>query len=204
LIDNFKKGLFLVKDTIEDEKTKKEVVVKTIDEIVKPRLEDLTSNTSKLADKWYKSKFEAVKAAANSTKGTFGEELTVNLIKNIIGMNAEIINGGIGDFDILTETSIKIEHKLATEDTNGKFQFNSLKKDADYDYAFCLGVSPNDMWFMVVPKDEIKKLTTSMNPGTEVYKLTGSKKLVKSNTVTSREMFPLTPENFKREVSKIV
>lgn len=177
--------------------------MRTIDEVVAPLLEKL-ENTVESENKWHGSKHEIVNKAPNSTKGTFGENFTSDMIENICGVKSNIINGGIGDFDILTETGIKIEHKLATEDTNGKFQFNSLKKDADYDYAFCLGVSPNDMWFMVVPKDEIKKLTTSMNPGTEVYKLTGSKKTVKSNTVTTREMFPLTPENFKREVSKIV
>ena len=175
--------------------------MKTIDEVVAPLLEKLAG---RVEDKWYKSKYEVVKAAANTPKGDFGEEVTTDLIKEIIGMHAEIINGGIGDFDILTDSKVTFEHKLATEDTNGKFQFNSLKKDADYDYAFCLGVCPNDMWFMVVPKNEIKKLTTSMNPGTEVYKLTGSKKPVKYDTVTSREMIPLTPENFKREVSRIV
>ena len=173
----------------------------TIDKVVTPLMKKLAL---RVEDKWYKSKYEVVKLAALTPKGDFGEEVCVGLIKKLIGMTAEIINGGIGDFDILTDSGIKFEHKLATEDSKGKLQFNSLKKDADYDYAFCLGVCPNDMWFMIVPKNEIKKLTTSMNPGTEVYKLTGSKQPVKYDTVTPREMIPLTPENFTREVSKII
>ena len=112
--------------------------MKTIDEVVTPLLEKLAG---RVEDKWYKSKYEVVKAAANTPKGDFGEEVTTDLIKEVVGMHAEIINGGKGEFDILTASEVTFENKLATEDTNGGFQFNGLKKDVEYDYAFCLGLS---------------------------------------------------------------
>jgi hypothetical protein len=174
-------------------------------EFAKPLLEKLAKKVAE-EEKWHNSKYEIVNKAKNTTKGTFGEEFTAEMIKDVFSIAADIIDGGIGDFDILTGINYnkKIEHKLACEDTNGKFQFNSLKKDADYDYAFCLGVSPNNFWFMIVSKDEVKNLTTSMNPGTTVYKLTGSKKPIRAGTKTVKSILPLTVENFKKEIAKIV
>ena len=171
--------------------------MKTIDEVVTPLLEKLAG---RVEDKWYKSKYEVVKAAANTPKGDFGEEVTTDLIKEVVGMHAEIINGGKGEFDILTASEVTFENKLATEDTNGGFQFNGLKKDVEYAYAFCLGVSPNDLWFGIWSKKEVEELTTSMTKdGEDSFKLSARK-----SPSAKYSVMPLTPENFKREVSKIV
>ena len=175
-----------------------ESAMNIIDEVVDPLIEELAGRRT---DKWYKSKYEEVRIAENTPKGDFGEKVTTNLIKKIIGIYAEIINGGKGEFDILTKSGIKIEHKLATEDVGGKFQFNGIKKDVNYDHVFCLGVSPNDLWFGIWSKKEVeKRLTTVMMSGAEDgFKLSATKK---PNATYS--VMPLTPENFKREVSKIV
>jgi len=170
----------------------------TIDEVVTPLLKELAGRHT---DNWYKSKYEVVRIAENTPKGDFGEKVTTNLIKEIIGMYAEIINGGKGEFDILTESEVTIEHKLATEDTSGGFQFNGIKKDVNYDHVFCLGVSPNNLWFGIWSKKEVEeKLTTVMMSGAEDgFKLSATKKPNAKYSV-----MPLTVENFKREVSKIV
>jgi len=169
----------------------------TIDEMIAPLMERLAT---RVEDKWIKSKYEVVKAAAMTPKGDFGEEVTATLIKELVGMPAEIINGGKGEFDILTESKVKFENKLATEDTSGGFQFNGLKKDVDYDYAFCLGVSPNDLWFGIWTKKEMEGLTVSMTKdGSDSFKLSARK-----SPRGKYSVIPLTPENFKREVSRIV
>jgi hypothetical protein len=168
-----------------------------IEKIISPLLEKLAG---RVEDKWYKSKYEVVKAAANTPKGDFGEEVTATLIKEIIGMNAKIINGGKGEFDILTNSGIKFENKLATEDTSGGFQFNGIKKDVIYDYVFGLGVSPNDLWFGIWSKKEMENLTTSMTKdGSDSFKLSARK-----TSGAKYSLLPLTLEKFKREVSKIV
>ena len=170
---------------------------KTIDFIVTPLLEKLAE---RVEDKWYKSKYEVVKLAANTPKGDFGEEVTTELIKELVGVGANIINGGKGEFDILTDSEVTFENKLATEDTNGAFQFNGLKKDVNYDYAFGLGVSPNDLWFGIWSKEEVERLTVSMTKdGSDSFKLTARK-----SPRAKYSVMPLTPENFNREVSKIV
>jgi hypothetical protein len=171
--------------------------MKTIDEVVTPLLEKLAG---RIEDKWYKSKYEVVKAAANTPKGDFGEEVTAALIEEIIGMDAGIINGGKGPFDILIASKVTFENKLATEDTSGGFQFNGLKKDVNYDYTFCLGVSPNDLWFGIWSKKEVEELTVSMTKdGSDSFKLSARK-----SPRAKYSVMPLTLENFKREVSKIV
>jgi hypothetical protein len=121
--------------------------------------------------KWMDSKYEKVKHMSNTGKGKFGENFTTRLL-NKIGVIAEVINGGIGDFDIfLKEFDIKMEHKLATEDVSGAFQFNGLDKNKDYDYVFCLGVSPNDLFFDILPKKAMMNLTTNMTKAGGGFKL---------------------------------
>ena len=141
-----------------------------------------------------------VKDAPTTIKGTFGEELVALFMDKIVGVPTEIIDGGKGPYDLRTQSNVTFEVKLATEDSHGGFQFNGLKKDVEYDYAFCLGVSPNELWFGIWPKKDVKELTTSMSKnGSDTYKLTARK--------TANAKYPvilLTEESFYREVSKIV
>lgn len=126
-------------------------------------------------DKWKNSKHESIKRASTTAKGNFGQELT-SLVLNKIGYKADVIDGGIGDFDILLyDLDIRIEHKLATQDTNNKFQFNAIDKDKKYDYVFCLGITPEDIYFDVVSKNWIiNNVTTHMTKAEGGYKMTKS------------------------------
>jgi len=167
-----------------------------MESIIKEELEYLATRNE---DKWQGSKYEVVKRADMTPKGDFGERVTEKML-NEAGISAKIINGGKGEFDILlTDKGIKLEHKLATEDTNSSFQFNGIKKDVTYDYAYCLGVSPNKLWFGIFPKSTCDQLTVAMTKdGEDSYKLTAR---------PGRGRYPLmelNTENFLREVNKIV
>lgn len=167
-----------------------------MEDIIKEELQYLATRNE---DKWHGSKYEVVKRADMTPKGDFGERVTEKMFKKA-GISAKIINGGKGEFDILLEDAgIKLEHKLATEDTNKSFQFNGIKKDVNYDYAYCLGVSPNKLWFGIFPKSTCNDLTVAMTKnGEDSYKLTAK---------PERGRYPLmelTPENFLQEVNKIV
>lgn len=143
--------------------------------------------------KWVGSKYIAVKESSTTAKGVFGQNYTNDLL-NEMGIKSEIINGGIGDFDLEIEKSVKIEHKLATEDTHESFQFNGFMKRADFDFAFCLGVSPNELYFKVITKDRVNKLTTHMyKKGGDGFKYTEKKK----------NMFQLTEENILKEFRRL-
>ena len=124
--------------------------------------------------KWAGSKYEVIKNLSTTHKGDFGEDLITDLL-NEISVKSKRINKGKGTFDVLAG-SIKLEIKTATEDTNGNFQFNGIKKDVDYDFVVCLGVSPDELWFSIFSKEDCQALTTSMvKDGSETFKLTASK-----------------------------
>lgn len=144
--------------------------------------------------KWSGSKYESVKYLTNTDKGNFGEDFTTELL-NEIEYDAERVNKGIGDFDILIKrANIKLEHKLATEDVNDCFQFNGLDKNKNYDYVFCLGVTPNEIFFNIYPKSDVIKLTTKMSKAGGGYKI----------TVRNCNMIPLTAETLKNKMKELI
>lgn len=135
--------------------------------------------------KWTDSKYERIKFMSTTDKGNFGENFTTELLNNI-GIKAERVNRGIGDFDILlSKYDIKLEHKLATEDVNNSFQFNAFDKNKNYDYVFCLGVSPNELLFDIIEKSYILSLTTRMTKAEGGYKMTTRKDALLSLTVSN-------------------
>jgi hypothetical protein len=135
----------------------------------------LASLPESAKSKWFGSKYEKVKYASTTDKGSlFGEALIVAVF-TLIGVTATIVNKGKGSFDILAAGK-RWEVKLATEDVNDKFQFNGIKKGVDYDYVICLGVAPNDLWFNIFSKVQCQQLSTPMSKdGSDTYKLTASK-----------------------------
>ena len=156
--------------------------------------EKTITQTKGMHPKWVDSKYAVIKGMTNTDKGNFGENFTTEFL-NQIGFSAERINGGIGDFDILLkESGITLEHKLATEDVGGGFQFNGLSKEKKYDYAFCLGVSPNEMRFNIYPKTSLEKLTTNMSKG-----VVGSFK----HSVPKKKLIPLTESALKEKIKEL-
>lgn len=155
----------------------------TIKRIVNKHLKVLAES---LENKWTGSTYEVLKLASPTEKGDWGEDTTTDIVNKILKIEAKRINKGKGPFDILLTVILKtIEHKLATEDTNGGFQFNGLRKDNKYDFAFLLGVSPEKLWFQMYRKKDLK-LTTSMTSG-------GSDSFKKS--IPLKKMIPLTAKN---------
>ena len=149
--------------------------------------------------KWANSKYRIIKEASTTAKGNFGENFT-NKLLNSLGVDSEIINGGVGDFDILVNKSIKLEHKIATEgNKNENFQFNHIRKDCFYDYAFCLGVTPDGFKFKIVPKSQCLKLTTHMTSPKKSIIKDDSYKL----TISKKNMIDVTEENILNELTRI-
>jgi hypothetical protein len=170
--------------------TLKEDVMKDLIESVYIKLVSAMPTESK----WTDSKYERIKLMPTTAKGNFGENFTTKLLNNI-GINAKRVNGGIGDFDILlSDYGIKLEHKLATEDTSNSFQFNALDKNKNYDYVFCLGISPNELLFDIIEKSYVLSLTTRMTKADGGYKM----------TIRNDALFSLTVSNLKRKLKGII
>jgi len=133
-------------------KTQKDLVQKIIEEVI---------SQSCSQKKWLGSKNEKIKSLSLTEKGTIGEKILEAHINNINGdYKAEFPEIRKGDYDIrginITKNIVKdFEVKLATEDSNGGFQFNAMKLDAEYDFLFCLGISPETEWFQIISKENL-------------------------------------------------
>ena len=134
--------------------------MKKLDKMIKDSMVTLNRSSQ---DKWTDARFSEVKSSTMTAKGDFGEELTTSVL-NELGLEARRVNQGIGEFDIIMGEWL-IEHKLATEDSTGSFQFNGIKKNVTYDIVFCLGVSPNDISFTILTKEDAMDLGVSMTKG---------------------------------------
>ena len=148
------------------------------------------------------------KVADNTPKGDGGEEIVAGIFqwhydKVYAGYDVDIkvVGGDKGDYDVIITVSelditIKIEVKTATEDSNGKFQWNGLKKGIDYDYAFGLGVRPDSFDFAIQSRQYLEEtLTTNMSRDVK-----GSYKW--SSTLRDNVM-NLTEENFTQRLEEL-
>ena len=112
-----------------------------------------------------------------------------------------MVNKGKGEFDIEVYIQsenrvITFEVKTATEDVNGSHQFNGLKKDVNYDFAFLFGVAPEDFFFKIEPKQYLcENMTTNMSKDVE-----GSYK----HTLSQTKLLKYTPQNLYDELLKKV
>lgn len=143
--------------------------------------------------------------ASNTEKGDSGEELVrqvlYSICKTLFGeVEIVIVNKGKGEYDIKmtiisTGESVTFEVKTATKDTKKSYQFNGIKKNIDYDFIFCLGVSPDNFYFKISSKQHIcPKLTTLMSknvPGCYKYSRHESK------------LIELTPINLFNELKVV-
>jgi hypothetical protein len=134
----------------------------------------------------YSSKTKQGDAGESVCRSTF-ELLFSYLYGNDVECN--IVNKGKGDFDILIfipslNKEIRVEVKTATEDVNGSHQFNGLKKNIGYDYAFLFGVAPDSYFFQVESRDHLAQvMTTNMSKNVEgAWKYTLSQKYLKEFT----------------------
>jgi|TARA_B100000035_G_C20781362_1_gene457009 hypothetical protein len=130
------------------------------------------------------------KISDNTPKGDAGEEIVGGIFKELYSelyegytVKVDIVGAEKGDYDVIVtveelDITIKIEVKTATLDSNGKFQWNGLKKGIDYDYAFGLGVRPDDYIFAIQSRKHLEdRLTTNMSRDVEgSYKWTSIKK----------------------------
>tara|TARA_B100001996_G_scaffold340066_1_gene293408 strand:- start:14 stop:574 length:561 start_codon:yes stop_codon:yes gene_type:complete len=167
----------------------------------------------RISDKWFNSDGTPKvnypwKIADNTPKGDGGEEIVAGIFqwhydKVYAGykVDVKVVGGDKGDYDVIItvaelDITIKIEVKTATEDSNGKFQWNGLKKGIDYDYAFGLGVRPDSFDFAMQSRQYLEEtLTTNMSRDVK-----GSYKW--SSTLRDNVM-NLTEENFIQRLEEL-
>jgi hypothetical protein len=129
-------------------------------DIVSETINEKFNQKNQIHLKWEGSKNANIMELTPTERGTTGELILERHISNISHLESEEPETRKGDYDVLghntmTDNYATFEVKTATEDQGGGFQFNGMKKDAEYDYLFCLGISPNDEYFLVIHKDDL-------------------------------------------------
>lgn len=133
------------------------------------------------ASKWVGSPFEAVKRVSNTKVGSVGQDFLEDFATGLglrvrFPVNAQGKRAARGPWDIELE-GITFELKTATEDVNGKYQFNHIRYHRPYDAVVCLGISPTDIVFGLWSKADVAtgragRLVPMEKNGNASYKLT--------------------------------
>lgn len=137
------------------------------------------------APKWINAEFSGIKVVSNTKVGAVGQDFIEKICEKLkfevefpLNDKGERMTQSPWDIKI---NSISFELKTASEDINGKFQFNHIRYHRKYDAVLCLGVSPNNLYFGIWSKSDVTtgkagNLVSMEKNANASYKLTKSPK----------------------------
>lgn len=132
-------------------------------------------------NKWDNGIFKSIKTISNTKVGDVGQDFIEQLCIQLgiqhefpLNANGERLTQNPWDIKIM---GIEFELKTATEDTNGKFQFNHIRYHRQYDALMCLGISPERIYFNIWSKAQVTtgragRLVSMERGANASYKLT--------------------------------
>ncbi len=142
----------------------------------------------------YNSIFSKIKDFEANAIGQIGEEYARKICRSITTIDQNNDDTVHNEFDISTESAVKVEVKTARLGKKGTFQFNGIEPRRNYDYILCLGICLDKVVYRIFSHKDIKyihdvrkyfveqndkfcKQLVQMNPDNLVsYKLTTSLK----------------------------
>lgn len=164
-------------------------------------------NNNKNDDKWANAPFEGIKLVSNTAVGSVGQTFVRNVC-NELGINNEppITSKGKEAYTNPWDLKIKnvtFEIKTASEDTQGRYQFNHVRLHRDYNALLCIGISPDNIYFQVWTKAEIAtgvagKLTNMEKGGASDFKLSKSRSSLLPINDFKTKITTFIEENFKK------
>jgi hypothetical protein len=102
---------------------------------------------------WEGSPFRWIKSRPSRQVGKIGEELVAGWCS---GRGFKVRKSGNSDADRIVEGH-RVEIKFSTLWTDNKiYKFQQIR-DQEYDFCFCLGVSPFDVHAWFIPKSELRE-----------------------------------------------
>lgn len=147
--------------------------------------------------KWEGHDFHNLKLMSTTEKGNMGEDFLSNILKKCGYENVEVVKGRRGQYDVEIKdapNTAQFEVKVATEDIHSNFQFNGVRYDTNYTHLFCLGISPNDIKYLIINKNDLNQHTlVSMAKGSNAsFKLTKSKDVLRNFNIFNEEIKEVT------------
>ncbi len=138
---------------------------------------------SVFSKKWAGHKFEVLKFISTTEKGDIGEDFLATLLDKCGYKYIEVVTGHRGQYDVAIKDKtgknvVEFEVKVATEDVNSHFQFNGIRYDTKYTHLFCFGISPDDISYIIINKNDLNKhsMVSMAKNSNASFKLTKSKK----------------------------
>ena len=125
--------------------------------------------------KWLNAPLGGIKTLSNTHVGKVGEDF-IKLWCHAHNLSWSLPSSTQSPWDIRIE-SITFEIKSATEDGNGRFQFNHIRRHREYGGLICLGVAPDEIRFDAwgkgtVVEDRAGRLATMDKESAATFKLT--------------------------------
>lgn len=108
--------------------------------------------------RWVGKRFGILKLASTTEKGDIGEDFVAELLRKCGYDDVTTVKGRRGHYDIsavIDGKEVKFEVKVATQDTNGNFQFAGIRYDTQYTHLFCLGITPDKIGFLIIQKQDL-------------------------------------------------
>ena len=159
-------------------------------------LERLMANKQSVLEAWKDKPFEKMKLIFMTEKGDIAEDFLAELLTTHDYDEVKVEKERRGDYDVSLGDSVFFEVKAATQDTNGNFQFNDIRYDTKSTHLFCLGITPDNLYYLLINKTELhsdKYNMVSMSRGSN-----SSFKLLRR--IAQMNEF----ENFKGDVEKAI
>ena len=125
--------------------------------------------------KWLNVPLGGIKTLTNTHVGKVGEDF-IMLWCQTHNLAWSLPSSTQSPWDIRIE-SITFEIKTATEDVNGRFQFNHIRRHREYDAVLVLGVAPDEIRFDAwgkgtVVEDRAGRLVTMDKESAATFKIT--------------------------------
>lgn len=101
---------------------------------------------------WVDSPFEWLMRAPSATKGAVGKRLAASWAE----ARGIRVNSGTGTDGDRIMNGAKVQIRMSTPWENGPYKFQQIR-DLDFDYLFCLGVSPHSVHAWLFPIHLLKQ-----------------------------------------------
>ena len=118
-------------------------------------LHRLMTQRQSAMDAWRGKSFEKMKLISATEKGDIAEDFLAEILKAHSYQNVEVKKGRRGHYDVSLDKKVFFEVKAATLDISKGFQFNGVRYDTKYTHLFCLGVTPDNLYYLIVNKAEL-------------------------------------------------
>lgn len=103
-------------------------------------------------DPWEGSPFQWIKSQPSRTVGAIGESLVAGWCA---AKGFDVVRSASSDADRVIEGH-RVEIKFSTLWKTGGYKFQQIR-DQEYDYCFCIGVSPYDAHAWLIPKAVLRR-----------------------------------------------